>query len=227
MKPNSLIVSLAICLLSWLSQGQLFQQPLPPMQDQFDKFDRFEQMSSEPPAHPNVQDLLAQAQNLVNSNRGLPNKMNVLEPPRSNPYDGTLSFLAKSREAPNVSPPAFEPPALQKPKEEARPSIENKESGIIIDGEKYNYNELKDIIQFNKRLVKLCKVDFSACFDIKKSILPKRNVLDLLTDGEVYEKKERPAADNFEKSEETNGEDFGANEIDQKIEDDMIDLGLK
>lgn len=204
MKPNLSIIFSFLLLFS--AKTQIFQQ-LP--SQIHDIFDRFEQINpiSEPPPQPNIQDLLSQAQNLVNGNNKNPNmmlshqKMNILEPPKG--FEGGLSFLAKNNDVDSKG---------------------KQNEGVIIDGERYEFEELKEIIEFNKKLVKLCKIDFSNCFDIKSAILPKKKILKMLSPRE--EKKE-------EKIEKTDLDDVieknlgGAGEIDQKIEDDLIDLGLK
>jgi len=224
MKFNFIVFFWVSLFFVFLAEAQIFQQ-LPGQMHEM--YDRFEQINSEPPSQPNVQDLLAQAQNLVNNNnnpRTNTPKMNILEPPKMNSLRDNLSFLAKNNE--------INKDQINPENENVNKNKEN-ENGIVIDGEKYEYEELKEIIEFNKQLVKLCKVDFSNCFDIKKSILPGNKVLSLLTTEENKKENEKNEGKKEKEEDELNEPGvgsiggFGISDIDEKLEDDMIDLGLK
>lgn len=177
------------------------------------EFDRFAQINSEPPsAQPNnlnVKDLILQAQNLIQKK----GNQNILEPPKNNlqQFANTPSFLSQNSENKENNN------NKNKNQESENENIKTN-NNIFIDGERYEFDEIKEIIEFNKKLVKLCKIDFSNCFDIKKAILPKKKVLDLLVD----DKNEENA-----KIEIKSDEDNYDYEVNQKIEDDLIDLGLK
>lgn len=177
------------------------------------EYDRFAQINSEPPsAKPNnlnVKDLILQAQNLIQK-KGNPN---ILEPPKPDleHFANSPSFLSQNPEnKENIN-------NKQKNQDNENENIRTN-NNVFIDGEKYELDEIKEIIEFNKKLVKLCKIDFSNCFDIKKAILPKKKVLSLLVDDKNEENAKieiKPDEDNY---------DY---EVNQKIEDDLIDLGLK
>ena len=215
MKPNLFIIFCFLLLFS--VQTQIFQQ-LPGQIHEI--FDRFEQINpgSEPPSQPNIQDLLSQAQNLVNGNNknnkmgSFNQKMNILEPPKG--FEGGLSFLAKNNDVDIKGKDAFG----------EKNEGSGKNQGVVIDGERYEYDELKEIIEFNKKLVKLCKIDFSNCFDIKTAILPKKKILKMLSPQEEKKEGKMEKSDLDDVIEKNFG---GGGEIDQKIEDDLIDLGLK
>lgn len=209
------LIFLQLNLIQFLC-AQLFDQIPSQIKGEFDRFEQLNS-NSEPPKvqqnQINLQDLILQAKNLVEKK----SNQNFLEPPKktltniSNPP----SFLAQNPENSNE---------MRKNENNERENENfNKRNEIIVDGEKYEYNELKEIIEFNKKLVKLCKVDFSNCFDIKKSILPRKKVLSLLIDDN----------DNSDKNEENEKNEIKSNddsfdyEVNQKIEDDLIDLGLK
>lgn len=157
-------------------------------------FDSFEEISRN---KPNIQLLLNQAENLVNENK------KTMEPIENKDVSlKNIAFPYKNKDFPLFL-------ATNNMDEDKKTKDLNE---IEVDGERYGIEEIKEIIEFNKKLIKLCKIDFSNCFDIKKSILPKKKVLNLLINRKKEGLLEKP---------------LRKDEIDEKIEDDLIDLGLK
>ena len=241
--------------------AQLFDQIFPQTQYQPPpNLDRFEQINGEPPnpspiippylanvsplqhhQQPSIKDLLSQVQNIVNSKPQ--DTYNVLEPPRNGISEilNPPNFLAKNPDnkliyQENQDNHQQNNKLNKNPvNEENLPSASN-DKEVVIDGEKYEINEIREIILFNKKLIKLCKIDFSNCFDIKdSSILPRRKTLNSLVHIGNYLNDNENLKKNRQNDENENI-DFNYsdeykiptnNDIDEKIEDDLIDLGLK
>ena len=180
-------------------------------------YDRFEQINPQTPRKPNIHDLLLQAQNLVHTK----SFQNILEPPQTSrsEIDDPPNFLAKNSNEPNEM--------MNKKNVDLVETKSDANKKIIIDGVKFEFEDLKEIVQFNKKLIKICKLDFSNCFDIKKSILPKRKVLSLLAGLEIGKESKKKHRESLGEINEMKIFNEVGNEIDQRIEDDLIDLGLK